>query len=85
MEDKKIENTVTLSLDEYLKLYDTKKEMDTNIKILIDYLFDKGFELNEKNELKFERYNLSESYMAKILKSIDGEKYKNLEIILKEE
>ena len=78
------ENKVTLSLEEYLKLYDTKKQIEQNIKELIDYLFEIGLEI-EKSEAVFDRYNLSNERMKKMLINIDKERFEAQEKAMKED
>ncbi len=86
MEDGKIENKVILTLDEYLKMRDTKINQDKNISELLNLLFNCA-ELNkDKTDLKIETYHLREERMKILLKELDSERYqKLLETLQKEE
>ena len=86
MEDGKIENKVILTLDEYLKMRDTKINQDKNISELLNLLFNCA-ELNKnKTDLKIETYHLREERMKILLKELDSERYqKLLETLQKEE
>ena len=85
MEDGKIENKVILTLDEYLKIRDTKINQDKNISELLNLLFNCA-ELNrDKTDLKIETYHLREERMKILLKEIDPERYQKLLDTLKQE
>ena len=85
MEDGKIENRVILTLDEYLKMRDTKINQDKNISELLNLLFNCA-ELNrDKTDLKIETYHLREERMKILLKEVDPERYQKLLETLKQE
>lgn len=85
MENEKIENKVILTLDEYLKMRDTKINQDKNISELLNLLFNCA-ELNrDKTDLKFETYHLREERMKILLKEVDPERYQKLLETLKQE
>lgn len=86
MEKEKIENKVILTLDEYLKMRDTKMQQDKNISELINLLFNCA-ELNrDKTDLKFETYHLRDERIKVLIKELDYERYqKTLEILRQEE
>lgn len=85
MEDGKIENKVILTLDEYLKMRDTKINQDKNISELLNLLFNCA-ELNrDKTDLKIETYHLREERMKILLKEVDPERYQKLLDTLKQE
>ncbi len=85
MEDGKIENKVILTLDEYLKMRDTKINQDKNISELLNLLFNCA-ELNrDKTDLKIETYHLKEERMIILLKEVDPERYQKLLDTLKQE
>ncbi len=76
-------NKVVLSLDEYLKLYDNKKETDQTIKEIIEHLFNC---LEEDNgEISFDKYNISTSKMKRLLEKYDKERFELITKELKEE
>lgn len=86
MENEKIENKVILTLEEYLKMRDSKIDNDNNIRELINLLFN-CMELNrDKTDLKIETYYLKEERVKILLKELDSERYqKLLETLQKEE
>lgn len=85
MEDGKIENKVILTLDEYLKMRDTKINQDKNISELLNLLFNCA-ELNrDKTDIKIETYRLREERMKILLKELDPERYQKLLETLKQE
>lgn len=85
MENEKIENKVILTLDEYLKMRDTKINQDKNISELLNLLFNCA-ELNrDKTDLKIETYHLREERMKILLKEVDPERYQKLLETLKQE
>lgn len=85
MEDGKIENKVILTLDEYLKMRDTKINQDKNISELLNLLFN-CVELNrDKTDLKIETYHLREERIKILLKEVDPERYQKLLDTLKQE
>lgn len=77
------ENRVVLKLEEYLKLYDNKKEVDQTIKEIIEHLFNC---LEEDNgEIVFDRYNISKQKMKNLLERYDKERFEMIAKELKEE
>ncbi len=85
MENEKIENKVILTLEEYLKIRDTKINQDKNISELLNLLFNCA-ELNrDKTDLKIEKYHLREERMKILLKEVDHERYQKLLETLKQE
>lgn len=86
MENEKIENRVILTLDEYLRMRDSKMNQDKNISELVNLLFNCA-ELNrDKTDLKIETYHLREERMKILLKELDPDRYqKLLETLQKEE
>lgn len=86
MENEKIENRVILTLDEYLRMRDSKMNQDKNISELVNLLFNCA-ELNrDKIDLKIETYHLREERMKILLKELDPDRYqKLLETLQKEE
>lgn len=85
MENEKIENKVILTLDEYLKMRDTKINQDKNISELLNLLFNCA-ELNrDKTDLKIETYHLRKERMKILLKEVDPERYQKLLETLKQE
>jgi len=75
MEEEKIVNKVVLTLEEYLKLRDSKINEDKNINLLINLLFN-CFELTkDKKDLRFETYKLSESRTKALLKELNPGRY----------
>lgn len=85
MENERIENKVILSLEDYLKLRDSKIDQDKNISEIVNLLFN-CFELNnEKNDLMFDKYDVSTSRIKLLLKELDPERYQKLLDILKKE
>lgn len=85
MEDGKIENKVILTLEEYLKMRDSKINQDKNICELVNLLFNCA-ELNrDKTDLKIETYHLREERVKILLKELDQERYQKLLDTLKQE
>lgn len=86
MENEKIENRVVLSLEDYLKMRDSKIMQDKNISELVNLLFNCA-ELNrDKTDLKIETYHLREERIKILLRELDPERYqKLLETLQKEE
>ncbi len=86
MENEKIENKVTLTLERYLEMRDSKINTDKNVCELVSLLFN-CMELNkDKTDLKVEKYHLREERIKILLKELDPERYqKLLEIMQKEE
>lgn len=66
------ENKVTISLKEYLKLYDGQKERDKEFQTLLAMVFENTELTNDKKGLKFDYYN---SKMMSYLKQNYPEKY----------
>lgn len=66
------ENKVTISLNEYLKLYDGQKERDKEFQILLAMVFENTDLTDNKKDLKFDYYN---SKMMSYLKQNYPEKY----------
>lgn len=64
------DNKITLSLEEYLKMYDYSREVNSTLKELKEYLFS-AFEYDgEKDTIKFDKYNLNDIKMTNLLKKI---------------
>lgn len=85
MENEKIENRVVLSLEDYLKMRDSKIIQDKNISELVNLLFNCA-ELNrDKTDLKIETYHLREERIKILLKELDPERYQKLLKTLKQE
>ena len=85
MENEKIENRVILTLDEYLKMRDSKVNQDKNISELVNLLFNCA-ELNrDKTDLKIETYHLREERIKILLKELDLDRYQKLVETLKKE
>ena len=71
------DNKVILTLDEYLKMYDYEKEIDSTLKELKEYLFS-AFEYNdEKDIIKFDKYNLNDNKMTNLLKKLFPREFEN--------
>lgn len=51
------ENKVTISLNEYLKLYDGQKERDKEFQTLLAMVFENTELTGDKKNLKFDYYN----------------------------
>ena len=66
------ENKITISLNEYLKLYDGQKERDKEFQILLAMVFENTDLTDNKKDLKFDYYN---SKMMSYLKQNYPEKY----------
>ena len=66
------ENKVTISLNEYLKLYDGQKERDKEFQTLLAMVFENTKLTGDKKDLKFDYYN---SKMMSYLKQNYPEKY----------
>nr|DAW37680.1 MAG TPA: hypothetical protein [Caudoviricetes sp.] len=66
------ENKVTISLNEYLKLYDGQKERDKEFQTLLAMVFENTELTGDKKNLKFDYYN---SKMMSYLKQNYPEKY----------
>lgn len=81
----KIENKVILTLEEYLKMRDSKMNQDKNISELINLLFNCA-ELNrDKTDLKIDTYCLKEERVKILLKELEPKRYEKLLEILKGE
>lgn len=85
MEDGKIENKVILTLEDFLKIRDSKITQNKNISELVNLLFN-CMELNKnKEDLNFETYSLKEERVKILLKELDPERYQKLLETLKQE
>ena len=85
MEDGKIENKVILTLEDFLKIRDSKITQNKNISELVNLLFN-CMELNKnKEDLNFEIYSLKEERVKILLKELDPERYQKLLETLKQE
>lgn len=71
------DNKITLTLEEYLKMYDYSKEIDNTLKELKQYLFN-AFEYDdEKDTIKFDKYNLNDNKMTNLLKKLFPNEFEN--------
>lgn len=82
-------NKVELTLEQYLQLLYQYKENLRKYDNLIEYLFTKCLYLDKdldgaNQEVKFERYNINEDYMIKLLKEACPERFKIAENCLKQ-
>ena len=68
------ENKVTISLKEYLKLYDGQKERDKEFQTLLAMVFENTELTGDKKNLKFDYYNSKNIYSAKETADIVSEK-----------
>jgi hypothetical protein len=69
MEDYKEKSKVEMSLKDYLEITETQKKFNEQVGVLKTELF-KGFELDSKGEVKYERYNISSQRMHNILREV---------------
>lgn len=76
------ENKVTISLEEYIKLYEGQKERNSEMQVLLELIFQDTELTNNQNELKFDYYN---SKLMRYLKEKYPDKYKKQIELLKEE
>ena len=61
------ENRITISLQEYLKLYDKSKEIDSDLKELKNYLFNCFEYKKDKDTIIFDKYNLNNNKITNLL------------------
>lgn len=64
------DNKVTLTLEEYLKMYDYSREVNSALKELKEYLFSAFEYYEEKDTIKFDKYNLNDTKMTNLLKKL---------------
>ena len=77
------ENKVTISLEEYIKLYEGQKERNIEMQVLLELIFQDTELTHDKNELKFDYYN---SKLMRYLKEKYPDRYKKqIELLLTEE
>lgn len=76
------ENKVTISLEDYLKLYESQKEKNLELNIIIELLFQDTELTSDGNKLKFDYYN---SKLMGYLKEHYPEKYEKQIKYLKED
>ena len=76
------ENKVTISLEEYIKLYEGQKEHNTEMQVLLELIFQDTELTTDENELKFDYYN---SKLMRFLKEKYPDRYKKQIELLKEE
>lgn len=77
------ENKVTLSLKEYIELYEGQKEKNVELQQLVELLFEDTELTSNKKELKFDYYD---SKLMRFLKDKYPERYaKQVEFLNNEE
>lgn len=76
------ENKVTISLKEYIELYEGQKENDTEKQVLLELIFNDTELTSNKEDLNFDYYN---SKLMRFLKEHYPERYKKQVEILKSE
>lgn len=76
------ENKVTISLKEYINLYEGQKENDSEKNVLLELIFQSTELDSSKKDLRFDYYN---SKLMRFLKEKYPEKYQRQVEILKEE
>lgn len=75
------ENKVTISLKEYIKLYEGQKERNAEMQILLELIFQDTELTRDNKELQFDYYN---SNLMRFLKEKYPEHYrKQLEFLIK--
>ena len=79
MENYKEKSKVEMSLKDYLDITEAQQEFNKKINVLKIELF-KGFEMNNKKEIIFSKYNLSSQKIHNLIKEVFPEDY---EIIVK--
>ena len=67
------ENKVTISLKEYIELYEGQKERNTEMQVLLELIFQDTELTSDNKELKFYYYN---SKLMRFLKEKYPERYK---------
>lgn len=67
------ENKVTISLKEYIELYEGQKERNTEMQVLLELIFQDTELTSDNKELKFDYYN---SKLTRFLKEKYPERYK---------
>ena len=67
------ENKVTISLKEYIELYEGQKERNTEMQVLLELIFQDTELTSDNKELKFDYYN---SKLMRFLKEEYPERYK---------
>lgn len=75
------ENKVTISLKEYLELYEGQKEKNLEFQVLLELVFQDTELTSDKKNLKFNYYN---SNLMTFLKDKYPEKYQKQVELLKE-
>lgn len=76
------ENKVTITLEQYIELYEGQKERNTEMQVLLELLFNDTELTTDKKDLKFDYYN---SKLTRFLKEKYPERYEKQLKILKEE
>ena len=71
------ENRINISLQEYIKLYDKSKEIDSDLKELKNYLFNCFEYKNDKDTIIFDKYNLNNNKMTNLLKKLFPDEFEN--------
>ena len=67
------ENKVTISLKEYIELYEGQKERNTEMQVLLELIFQDTELTTDNKELKFDYYN---SKLMRFIKEKYPERYK---------
>lgn len=76
------ENKVTISLKEYIEMYEGQKERNLELQMLLELIFQDTELSSDRKSLKFDYYN---SKLMNFLKDKYPEKYQRQIEILKEE
>lgn len=74
MENYKEKSKVEMSLKDYLDITETQQKFNEKINMLKTELF-KGFRMNNKKEIIFDRYDLSSQKLHNLIKEIFPEDY----------
>ena len=69
------ENKVTISLKDYLEMYDKQKITESNIRTIVDILLNTAKLQNDKKALKLDAYNLRYGRIMDVIKENFSKEY----------
>ena len=80
------ENKVTLKLDDYLKLYNEKNELESKLNELLSLLLNNTELTNNKKQLQLNSYDCKYGRLIDLVKELKPEEYqKRYEYLMKDE